>query len=188
MAQSNQFEFGIKGGANFSKYSGTLVVGDYNHKFGFYAGGFGNYSISDKLKIQPEVLFALQGSNFAFNDFRATPDSYPIDFKTAITETTISIPIVLQYYVVNRFYLEDGPQVGIILDIKEKLKSPSDDGDFGEIPIGDYDTFDFGLAAGLGYDLTENLSLNFRYFLGLIERDVIEMKSSVLNLGLEYKL
>lgn len=48
-------------------------------------------------------------------------------------------------------------------------------------------TFDFGIAMGAGYNITNALALNFRYFLGLAERDVSKMKSSVLKLGIEFR-
>lgn len=190
--QESSTEFGMKAGVNFAKYSGTLVGANYQGKLGFYAGGFVNFGISEKFKIQPEVLFALQGSNFLIKDMEIRDGSGDIpkvgDFKTRTTETTISIPIVAQYYVADRFYLEAGPQAGIILDSKGKvIKSPTDDPNFNNTVDFDHDVFDLGIALGAGYLLNEKIALNFRYFLGLIGRNTLDVKSSVLNLGLDYK-
>lgn len=193
LSMKAQTEFGIKSGVNFSKYSGTLIEAKYKHRIGFYAGGFANFGISENFKLQTEVLFALQGSNLVIEDIeiRDSPNDPTMigDFKTRTIENTISIPIVAQYYVEEHFYFEAGPQLGFVLDRDDKVvKSPTDDPNFNNVSGLDYDTLDVGLAAGAGYEFGKKLTLNFRYFIGLIERDAFEVKSSVFNLGLEYIL
>ncbi len=64
-----QTEYGIKAGTNISKYTGDMLFNDvYNYRFGFYGGGFLNITINEKLKIQTELFFAQQGSNFVIKD------------------------------------------------------------------------------------------------------------------------
>ncbi|WP_203293567.1 porin family protein [Luteirhabdus pelagi] len=188
-----QTEFGIKAGPNLAKYSGTLIGADYKYKVGFFVGGYVNFGITEELKIQPEILFALHGSRFVTGDIevREGPDELPVigPFKTKTTETTVQIPIMAQYFVADRFYFEGGPQFGIILNRNEELiESPFNDPSFNQTMDFDPDTFDLGLAVGAGYELNETIALNVRYFFGLIERDLFEVKSSVLNLGIEYQL
>jgi hypothetical protein len=192
-AQKSNIDFGIKTGVNQAKYTGTLIAAEYNFKTGFYIGGFANFSVTERFKIQPELLFALQGSNFTIKniEIREYPSEPPIigDYKTKISETTISIPIIAQYLISEKFFIELGPQIGLILDRKEEVtKSPTDDPTFNTINDFDPDFFDLGLTTGVGYSFNEKFSLNFRYFFGLIERDLFKVKSSVINLGLEYKL
>ena len=50
-----------------------------------------------------------------------------------------------------------------------------------------YDKFDLGFNVGLGYEIFENMRINTRYFLGLIERDN-SIKPSVFSLGIEYEI
>jgi hypothetical protein len=64
-AQNPKMKFGIKSGINLSKYTPEMYVGnsrlaDYQGKVGFYIGGYTNIEISDKFKIQPELLFSNQ--------------------------------------------------------------------------------------------------------------------------------
>lgn len=189
--QENNIKFGVKAGANFSKYSGTLIASDYRRKLGFYAGGFANIMITEKFKIQPELLFALQGSNFVIKDIEIRENQSDIaragDFKTKTTESTISIPLLARYYASKSFYLESGPQLGLIINREEKvIESPTDNPDFNQVTDFDNDIFDLGLAIGAGYALSNHFTLNSRYFLGLIERDINNVKSSVFNLGIEY--
>tara|TARA_R100000935_G_scaffold13736_5_gene27657 strand:+ start:83341 stop:83991 length:651 start_codon:yes stop_codon:yes gene_type:complete len=196
-SQNSDIEFGLKGGVNYAKFTPNpsirgIELAQYQRKFGFYVGGYSNFTLSEKFKIQPELLFALQGSVFLIEDIeiRESADELPIvgDFKTKITETTISVPVVAKYYVTNTFYLEAGPQFGFIINREDKvIESLSDDPNFNTRPDFDYDIFDFGVALGVGLKLTEQLSLNSRYFIGLIKRDD-SVKSSVFNLGVEYGL
>jgi len=193
LSQNTQIEYGLKTGVNFSKYSGNLVVGKYEFKAGFYAGGFVNFGITEKLKIQPEVLFSTQGSSLYLGEIEVIEDvtEPPVfgNFKTKTTELTIAVPIVAQFYVSDGFYLEVGPQIGLILDRDEKVtESPTDDPAFNNIPDIDHDTFDLGLTTGLGYELNEKITLNSRAFFGLIDRDLFEVKSFILHFGIEFNL
>ncbi len=152
-----------------------------------------NFEISDDFKIQPELIFAVQGSKFVNENLELIDTegfSSIVDFESNINESTIIIPIVAQYFVSENFYLEGGPQFGYIINRKEKITkdpfadisgTPTEPIDF------DYDKFDFGLTFGIGYKFSEKISLNTRYFFGLIERNNT-IKSSVFNLGLEYKI
>lgn len=197
--QNYTTEFGIKGGANYAQYTPDLKVGgndfvEYKRKPGFYAGGFANIEITNQIKIQPELIFAMQGTSVLIKDIEVTDsDGFTTivsDYKSDINESTISVPIVLQYLFNDKFYMEGGPQFGYIIDRDEKIKKDPFE-QFGGINNQnsdfDYDKFDLGLAFGIGYKLSENLGINSRYFFGLIERNNT-IKPSVFNLGIEYKL
>lgn len=198
-AQNTTTEYGLKTGINYAKYTpdfevnGTEIVG-YSGKTGFYLGGFVNFGFSDIIKLQPELLFALQGTNTStFIELRPQGNQSIVvgDYKTSITESTIALPIMLQLYPTESFYFELGPQLGYIISRKEK---ETDDPftEFGnpfEIPedCPGCDKFDFGAALGIGYNFTERIGINARYFAGLIKRNNI-VKSSVINLGVNYKI
>ena len=197
-AQNTDIKIGFKAGANYSSYKPRHIfsgVGDarYDRKFGYYLGGFVNFEISDNFKIQPELIFAMQGSKFV-NDNIQVADSNGFSsifyFESNINESTITIPVIVQYFVSENIYLEGGSQFGYIINRKENiiqdqltdiLGTPTILSDF------DYDKFDFGLTFGIGYKFSEKISVNTRYFFGLIERNNA-IKSSVFNIGLEYKI
>ncbi|WP_053992235.1 porin family protein [Mangrovimonas sp. TPBH4] len=195
-AQNSNLTYGIKTGANYSSYSPRYPMAGfkeihYSSKFGFYLGGILNFEINNNFKLQPELNFASQGARYVSENIHLTSEYGPDivgDFESRITESTIVIPIVSQYFFSEKFYMEGGPQFGYILDRTEKLiVNPAEQ--FGdttnEINDIDYDKFDFGLTFGLGLKFSEKIGLNSRYFFGLIERNNY-LKSSVLNLGLEY--
>mgnify|MGYP006118837825 CR=1 FL=1 len=198
-AQTSKMKFGIKSGINMSKYTPELYVGnsrlaDYQGKLGFYIGGYTNIEISEKFKIQPEILFSSQGTKRVFEDISLT-DSNGIligtgDIEEKISESVISIPITLQYFINNKFNLEGGIQLGYIINRKqETTKNPFDGflGNNSQNNNTNYDKFDLGFNVGLGYEIFENMRINTRYFLGLIERDN-SIKPSVFSLGIEYEI
>ena len=198
-AQTSKMKFGIKSGINLSKYTPELYVGnsrlaDYQGKIGFYIGGYTNIEISEKFKIQPEILFSSQGTKRVFENISFT-DSNGIligtgDIEEKIRESVISMPIILQYFINNKFNLEGGIQLGYIIDRKQKTsKNPFDEflENNSQNNNTNYDKFDLGFNVGLGYEIFENLRINTRYFLGLIERDN-SIKPSVFSLGIEYEL
>ena len=49
------------------------------------------------------------------------------------------------------------------------------------------DKFDLGFNIGLGYKILENVRINTKYFLGIIERDNV-IKPSIFSLGIEYEI
>ena len=198
-AQDTDMTIGFKAGANYSSYTPRYIISGiedvrYDRKFGFYLGGFVNFEISNDFRIQPELIFAVQGSKFVNENLEIIDsdgfNSTFVDFESNINESTIIIPIVAQYFVNENFYLEGGPQFGYIINRKEEIiKDPFSafTGTDTEPLDFDYDKFDFGFTFGIGYKFSEKISINTRYFFGLIERNNT-IKSSVFNLGIEYKI
>tara|TARA_R110000737_G_C14412113_1_gene456165 strand:+ start:100 stop:741 length:642 start_codon:yes stop_codon:yes gene_type:complete len=194
--QDKSLNFGLKAGINYGKYTPNKNSIDYKYKIGFYAGGFFNISLEEKLEFQPEVLFALQGSkfnmgslsipNFDYNG-NPLPNRNTYEFTYQVNELTVSIPLAIKVFFSKNFYLESGPQFGIIVDrslnTSQQLLAGEDD----SFVIREGDSFDFGVILGFGQKLSESLSLNLRSYSGLLKRDD-DIKSFVFNLGIEYSL
>ena len=198
-AQDSKIKLGIKSGINLSKYTpgiylNNIKLADYQTKIGFYIGGYTNIKISEKIKLQPELLFSTQGTRMLIEDLELTDSSGNTigigDFETKINESTISFPINLQYFVNDKFNLEGGIQLGYIINRKEEIiKNPFNQfsGNTSLSNNLNYDKFDLGFNIGLGYALFENIRIHTKYFLGLIERDN-SIKPSIFCLGIEYGL
>jgi len=195
--QDKPINFGIKTGMNIGKFTPNKNSIDYKYKFGFYAGGFMNISLQEKLEFQPELLFALQGSrvlvkglNIPNFDFNGNPisNSNTYDFEYEINELTISIPLIVKVFLSNQFYLESGPQIGFIIERSLNSSQQILDGEDDSFIIRESDdSFDFGVSLGLGYKVSERVNLNSRLYSGLIKRDD-KIKSFVMNIGIEYNL
>ena len=192
IAQKSKINFGLKAGANYSKYvkSGESV---YKRKPGFYVGGFSSVEINDKFNLQPELLFSLQGTSSEIKniEFRESYDELPIvgDFKTNTNEYALILPLMARYSVSPAFFFEAGPQPGFIFKRQEKLvESPTSDPQFNQVYEKNITSFDLGVAIGLGFNLSDAFTVNARYYNSLIERNIDNIKSSIFNLGIEYHL
>lgn len=155
---------------------------------GFHIGGFVDVKISDKFSIQPELLYSTQGSKFNLD--------VPYDGNDYSTENTfklayINIPVMFKYYAASKFSLEAGPQIGFLIDSKLKtdVMGQSVSQDAKDI----FESIDFGLNLGTGYDFTKKVSAGIRYNFGLSNvaktesNDNSEIKNRILSLSVGYK-
>ncbi|BFO64664.1 porin family protein [Chryseobacterium sp. KCF3-3] len=173
-------KFGIKAGGNLSSFTG----GDSKSKIGFYAGAFVNIPISDVFGVQPEIVYSQQGAK-AKSDYEMA--TYTIKNMQQMLGY-INVPIMLQYNATPEFYLEAGPEFGILVNAQAK----------GDINGSTYkadnkDTmksFNFGAGIGLGYKFTPNLGVNARYIAGItkiLKNDFGDSsKNTNFQLGLNY--
>src|SRR5688500_832275 len=86
-----QLSVGLKGGLNIANFSGDAE--DASMRLSFHGGGYLNLSISDKLGIQPEVLFNSIGSKFEYSE--SDPDFGNFDVKDTYKLSYISVPVML---------------------------------------------------------------------------------------------
>lgn len=106
-----------------------------------HIGGFVEIKISDKFVIQPEVLYSGQGSDSDEGSFNLT---------------YINVPLMAKYYVADKFNLEAGPQIGFLTSAKIKMDGNSIDSKRL------FNSTDFGINFGAGYDFTQKLSAGIR--------------------------
>jgi len=190
---SQDNNLGLRAGVNLSKYKSSINSVSSKEKIGFYAGMFYLIDINNSIKFQPELLFSLQRSTIdtlvEITDSQGNllPNSQPYDFEYDVNEFIISIPLIFKIYPVDKFYLESGPILGLIIDKSFTSDNVLLDGTFPESIDENFNsTFDFGIGLGLGYEISPHSNLNFRSNIGITERDD-NSKSLVHNLGLEYK-
>lgn len=176
-ANAQKTRFGVKGGLNIS----TVVGGDVEDTkslVGFHVGGFAEIHVVQRFFIQPELLYSAQGTKL---------DGGPFS-DVNIKLNYLNIPVLAKYYIVdNKFSVEAGPQLGVLLsakaesnDIKDLTRST-----------------DIGFNLGAGYNFTDNLSVGLRYTIGLSplsDKDIDNTddyydsaKNSNLQLSLAYK-
>ena len=185
-ANAQEVKFGVKGGLNIANVSGD-VEGNKS-RIGYLVGGFAEIKISEKFSIQPELLYSAQGVNFK-------EEGIGFSYEGKQNNGYLNIPVMAKVYVTPKVSIEVGPQIGFLLNSKSKVEG-TEDGDVifsgEEDTKDDFESTDFGLNFGLGYDLTEKLSIGGRYNLGLsnILKDAEEgekVKNSVFSFSLGYK-
>ncbi|MBS7232296.1 PorT family protein [Flavobacterium psychroterrae] len=183
---AQETRFGVKAGANLSTFGGDAE--DAKSLVGFQVGGFAEIKLTDKFAIQPEILFSTQGA-------KSEESGLGYSYEDKILLSYLNIPVMAKYYVAEKFSVEAGPQIGFLLSAKDKYEF-SDNGmsDSGKQDVKDnYESIDFGVNFGAGYDFTENLSVGLRYNLGLSniakteDGEDFKMNNSVFSLSVGYK-
>ncbi len=152
-----QVKFGIKGGVNFSTQNFELISngnssslstrGITNSHFGLFA----EVPLSQKFLFQPELLYSVEGSDV---------NLFPLVFEQKFSY--LRIPLLTSYRIVDRLSLQGGPQFGFLINDKINVEDDSV-----ETLESIYKSFEFSLAFGLEYDLSESLLLGARYTAGV---------------------
>ncbi len=124
------FSFGPKVGANITGISGLQF--DKGYEFGYHLGGFAEIMLSEKIGIQPEILW----SQTSLTTASSLPDLY----STTLTELSkiklnyISIPLLLNIRPFKFLTLQAGPQFGILQNknnsVANNVQSAFKSGDF----------------------------------------------------------
>ncbi len=146
--QDEGIKLGIKGGLNVSNLMGD--VEDVAIRTSIHAGLVAEIIVSDKFSIQPELLYSGQGASITSTGGGRAKLDY------------ITIPVLAKFPIANNLYLETGPQVGFLISGKYKTNESND-------KIEDLKTIDFGLNAGLNYELKNGVFFQARYNLGLTD-------------------
>ncbi|MEN9951546.1 MAG: hypothetical protein RLY85_2298 [Bacteroidota bacterium] len=117
MAQG--FKIGPKLGANISGNSGLQFEKGFN--FGYHAGFFAEVSLTDKLGLQPEVLWSQVNLKSASSlDAIYSPSLGQLQ---DIRLSYLSIPLLLNIKPVKFITLQVGPQYGILVDKTKSFTS-----------------------------------------------------------------
>ncbi|MEO5945829.1 MAG: porin family protein [Chitinophagaceae bacterium] len=174
LASQAQVRFGLKAGANFYTIGGDDAEGeDINSKFGLHVGGLVNIPVSAKFKVQPEVVFSIQGAK----EDNGGPGNLNLNY--------VNIPIMAQVYATEGLYFELGPQIGFLLkaDSKDETTGVS-------VSVKDQlKSTDFGVGLGAGYTMASGFGFNARYNLGLsniVEAAGSELKNRGFQLGVSF--
>ncbi|MDE5416541.1 PorT family protein [Labilibaculum sp. DW002] len=172
---AQDFKFGLKSGLNLSTYRGENDGGQY--KLSGYAGVFSNYEINQNIEVQTELVYARIGHRDTINDTK---------IKTSLGY--LQIPILLKITLNNyeQFKLIIGPQISYLLDSNITIDGDSD------TDKSNFEELDYGATVGMEYQLSEQFSIDVRYYLGLSDfYNQSEIKSSAKNsafsLGLAFR-
>src|SRR5665213_3430815 len=129
-----QIDIGLKFGLNVSNVSNSNEE-DFTNFLNFNSGVVVRLKMKDKFFLNTEV----SSSNKGFNSL-LTPGG-----KTSNQLTYLTFPVLLQYGATNKIYFQLGPEFNFLT--KVKMKNSTMD----SLVTGNYNTFDFSLAAGVGF-------------------------------------
>jgi hypothetical protein len=155
-------KFGLKAGANFSNLEGDDIDGSTYTSFHF--GAVVEFKVAGIFAIQPEVLYSSQGTKINSDAFQDINYNY------------ITVPVMAKFYIIpTKLSLDVGPQFAFLVneDVADQFEG---------------ETFDFGIAGGLGLDVTKSLFLQARYVVGLTEASTnADVTNRVAQLSIGYK-
>ncbi|MEM9671580.1 MAG: porin family protein [Cyclobacteriaceae bacterium] len=162
-----QVFIGVKAGGALTNnvYDGVGISGGFgigSLKTSYLGGFFAEALLSENFSIQPELLYNNKGYTAI--------DNGPLSLHYNLHY--VSVPIMLQYRVLDRLIVELGPEIGYLLDATSNRSSrgifmgiPS----FDEQLLSSYKDLDLALNMGIGYLLSDKWSLNLRYNMGLYD-------------------
>ena len=165
LSQSNaqMLKFGVKAGANFASLEGDGLEGLETYT-SFHFGALLELKVFENFSLQPELLYSSQG---------AKVNSEAVD---DINFNYVTVPVLAKFYLISdRLSVEAGPQFSFL--VNENVADQFE----GE-------TFDFGIAGGLGYNITDNFFLQARYIAGLTEASRnADVTNRVIQLSFGFK-
>lgn len=154
-----EFRMGAKAGLNLASIGGDYDgLGGLDSRVSFHIGGLIEVPITDKISVQPEILYSSQGSKgsygFLFDEVN--------DFKIKLDY--LNIPILGKYHIIEGLSGELGPVIGIL------VKAESDNGDGDSVDVKDfYKSVDIGVGIGATYRLPMGFFGSLRYNKGVTD-------------------
>jgi hypothetical protein len=155
---------GLKLGGSLARYRGDNTAGGgSNNLVGFCGGAILNLPVSSVFSVQPELLFSQKGSK---------GQSFPVPsnmFLSGVERLTYAeVPVLVKLRTSAGPFVELGPTFSYLLSANASMNSP-----FGATATSSYDisssfnAFEWGYAAGIGYQHKKGLLAGMRYSGGL---------------------
>lgn len=152
--------FGVKGGLNYS----TLAVeeaDDETSRIGYNFGLFARTAPEQAIGLQVELLYSTKGSTTNYSTLFGLIEQ-EVDFNLNYLE----LPVLASFRIGGIVDLQVGGYAAYLMSAKVKssgdLGSGSD-----ELDRDNFNSMDFGVAGGVGFNLGPNAQLGVRYLHGL---------------------
>lgn len=156
---------------------------------GVTVGVQGRYEMSSFFQVVPEL-------NFRYAKLSQEDDAYERNF----TQMDLQIPVLARGIVSNRLFVELGPQIGLSVSNKVSLDGETSPAGLYDIDYSikediDQSVFNLGVVLGIGANIIDRLSVDFRLFMGFMElypdanSELIDLSGArlmTMNLGVGY--
>ena len=153
-AMMAQLHLGVKAGANITKVEGKSFKDEF--RYGYQLGGFAEIRLTNKLVLQPEILFNQYATKVDSNYKNIYRDVF--NSRQNLKLNYISIPVLLNYKLIgNLLSLQAGPQFGILVDQDKTLLQNGGNA---------FKNGDFSMLGGVQVKVGA-IRLNGRYAVGL---------------------
>ena len=161
LTQTNAQNFGFKGGYNYSSFNGE-VTKDNSLKglSGFYVGALLELPLGDVISLQPEVIYSRQGA--AWEKDYNVPIWGKVALKNDLRLDYLNIPIMAKVNL-GPLFLQGGVQFGFLVGKPETSNTINGRRVTEKVDKDAYASFDFGVGAGLGVNLSQHFFVEARY-------------------------
>lgn len=183
---SGKIEFGLDGGLNLSDQSGrngTGMLSSFN--LGFY------FDIKTK---NPSWLIhtgVIVKSNMGAGNLPVYPTGSP-DLDNALAGGSVErklnyfhVPVFLKYKFRNHFYVEAGPQFGLLYGAYDEFTNNAQGGEvtYEKNIREDFHPLDAGFVGGVGYRLMggNGMNIGVRYYYGLVDVIIDDSGADMAN-------
>ncbi len=187
---SPNMEFGMEGGLNLTNIHGfdnTSMLNNLN--LGFYFDIRMQNNLFLYSGVQVKSSFGMRELSIKDLEF-LDADIYEVEGTYNQKISAFMVPILANYKFKNHFYIEVGPQVGLIYNGWVEFTSEKNNKDW---KIKDYNDnllnwFNAGIAVGTGYKLLkgEGWTVGIRYYQGLT--NVYKYRSGTIHNSLHFKV
>jgi len=170
--------FGVVGGLNLANIRGDRAESiNSSWRLAYHFGIFSNISLSDKIALEPRILFSSKGydDEIDFDQLGFAESNGSTISQNRVNYTSrnnyLSIPILFKYKIIDKISLDLGPEIAFLLYSKDVITKVDREGFYakGDVPDeGSGDFFlDYGAMAGVTFYFSTNASIQLNYFHGL---------------------
>ena len=171
---SDKLEFGLDGGAVFS---GITNLSESKSRTGWHLGFYFDIKLEEKLLLHTGVIVkSTMGARRIPSYMVGNPEIDAVLGQVDVTRKLnyFYVPIFVKYRFYDHFYVEGGPQLGLLSRANDVFTGELLEDDTIEYVhriTSDYKRIDYGVAVGLGYRLIKGKGVNLgvRYYLGLAD-------------------
>ena len=160
MSNMSSAQFGLKAGFNLSHLSGNNdLVANQASRVGFQGGLMYKIPLKeDWLSVQPELIYILKGGAFHI-------DQLKLDAKLDYIE----LPVMAVFNVFGgNLNFQAGPQFSYLTKVTYTVADETGQSEtLNDKDLSNYNTFDIGLALGIGLEL-EIVMFELRYSVGFL--------------------
>ena len=180
---SAQTQYGAVVGLNFANVSGDDIE-DSKMRLGIRLGASFSRELSDAVMLNTGLLYSVKGFSYEIDVVNlSTLATEKVDANMSFNY--LEIPVNFAFSVADQFSLMAGFYSGFLVGVTHTV-----DGEDMDADTDDFSSIDFGIGLGADFSITDAISLNAGYQIGLAEvldEDMdVDAKNANILFGLTY--
>ena len=179
---SAQTQYGAVVGLNFANVSGDDIE-DSKMRLGIRLGASFSRELSDAVMLNTGLLYSVKGFSYEIDVVNlSTFATEKVDANMSFNY--LEIPVNFAFSVADQFSLMAGFYSAFLVGVTHTV-----DGEDMDADTDDFSSIDFGIGLGADFSITDAISLNAGYQIGLAELDEdgdVDAKNTNILFGMTY--